>query len=143
MSIEVGGNWGLNRVWRGIDERWHADCVGAKKKQGPTVMCLGMIGWQWKGPFYVWSSETEKEKEEAIREISRLNSEAAIEEARLNTHWKASEDWRTLREVELENARKQRQLEKNHGCAKKKNTTDLAGEKIQNSKDKTRRGQGN
>lgn len=99
-----------------------------------------MIGW--KGPFYVWSSETEEEKEEAIREISRLNSEAAIEEARLNAHWKASEDWRTLREVELENARKQRQLEKNHGCAKKKIPQTWRGKKFKIQKIKRGEGRG-
>ena len=115
MSIEVGGNWGLNRVWRDKSEKWHKDCVGAKKKQGPTVMCWGMIGWQWKGPFYIWTTETEEEKEEAIREITRLNSEAGIEEARLNNEWKASDEWRKLREVELENARKQCQVERGGG----------------------------
>ena len=121
MSIEVGGNWGRNCVWRDKNERWHEDCIGAKKKQGPTVMCWGMIGWQWKGPFYVWSAETDEEREEATREIAKLNLEAAIEEARLNAEWKASEQWRELKEVlvELENARKQRQAERNGGAKKK------------------------
>ena len=64
MSIEVGGNWGLHHVWRDKSERWHSDCIGAKRKQGPTVMCWGMIGWQWKGPFYIWSAETEEERED-------------------------------------------------------------------------------
>ena len=56
---------------------------------------------------------------EAIREIAKLNSEAAIEGARLNAEWRASEEWRTLKEIELENARKQRQAEKNGGLKKK------------------------
>ena len=43
-----------------------------------------MIGWQWKGPFYVWSAETDEQREEAIQEIKKLNTEGAIEEARLN-----------------------------------------------------------
>ena len=67
----------------------------------------------------MWSAETEEERIEAIREISRLNSEAAIEETRLNTEWKSSEEWKELREVELENAQKQRQLERNGGTKKK------------------------
>ena len=39
MSIEVGGTFGKSFVWRDKTERWHQDCVGAMKKQGPTVMC--------------------------------------------------------------------------------------------------------
>ena len=61
MSIEVGGTMGTTYVWRDKTECWHHDCVGAKKKQGPTVMCWGMIGYGWKGPFHVWETETEDE----------------------------------------------------------------------------------
>jgi len=43
MSIEVGGLFGLNLVWRDKTERWYSDCVGAMKKQGVSVMCWGMI----------------------------------------------------------------------------------------------------
>ena len=45
MSIEIGGLMGVYIVWREADEKWHDDCVGAKKKQGTTVMCWGMIGY--------------------------------------------------------------------------------------------------
>ena len=88
-----------------------------------------MIGWQWKGPFYVWSAETDEEREEAIQEIKKLNAEGAIEEARLNAEWEATEDWRELRELELENARKQRQVERNGGV-KKKNPQTWRGKKF-------------
>ena len=44
MSIEVGGLFGLNLVWRDKTEKWHKDCVGCMKKQGESVMCWGMIG---------------------------------------------------------------------------------------------------
>ena len=43
MSIEVGGTMGTTYVWRDNAERWHHDCVGAKKKQGPTVMFLFFV----------------------------------------------------------------------------------------------------
>jgi len=46
-------------------EKWHDDCVGAKKKQGEAVMCWGMVMWGWKGPFFVWVAETPEEREHA------------------------------------------------------------------------------
>ena len=73
MSIEIGGTYGVNLIWREKDEKWHSDCIGQKKKKCPTVMCWGMIGFGWKGPFYVWDTETEEEKQVAIREIDELN----------------------------------------------------------------------
>ena len=74
MSIEVGGAFGKPFVWRDKTEKWHSDCVGAMKKHGPTVMCWGMIGYGWKGPFYVWEVETDEEKMEAEAEIARINA---------------------------------------------------------------------
>lgn len=100
-----------------------------------------MIGWQWKGPFYVWCPETDEEREEAIREIAKLDTEAAIEEARLNTVWKASEEWRELRELKLENARKQHQAERNGG-AKKKTAQTWQGKKFKIQKIKRGEGRG-
>ena len=66
---------GTTYVWRDKTERWHHDCVGAKKKQGPAVMCWGMIGYGWKGPFHVSETETEEERKEAEIEIARINAE--------------------------------------------------------------------
>jgi hypothetical protein len=43
MAIEVGGIIGVCLVWREQGEQWHDDCVGAKKKQGPSAMCWGFI----------------------------------------------------------------------------------------------------
>lgn len=80
MSIEVGSTYGVNLVWREKGEKWHTDCIGQKKKRGLTVMCWGMIGYGWKGPFHIWMTETEEEKEQAIKEIDRLNKEM-VEEA--------------------------------------------------------------
>ena len=128
MSIEVGGNWGLNRVWRDRTERWHKDCVGAKHKQGPTVLCWGMIGWGWKGPFHVWIAETDEERSEAQQEIARLNMEAQEEEDRLNAIWKASSEWQELKVRKLSAARQQRLAEKN-GAAKQKIPQSWRGKK--------------
>lgn len=141
MSIEVGGNWGLNSVWRDKTERWNKDCVGAKKKQGPTVMCWGMIGWGWKGPFHVWIAETDEERDEAIHEIVRLNSEAQEEEDRLNSEWRASDDWGKLKAEELAAARKQRAAEKG-GAPKAKVAQTWRGKKFRIQKIKRGYGRG-
>ncbi|RPB02247.1 hypothetical protein L873DRAFT_1673763, partial [Choiromyces venosus 120613-1] len=53
MSNEISAVFGLNHVWRETGEKWHNDCLGAKKKQGETVMYWGMVMWGWKGPFFV------------------------------------------------------------------------------------------
>jgi hypothetical protein len=53
LAIEVGGTFGVSLVWRDQSEQWQADCVGAKKKQGPSVMCWGFIMWNYKGLFYI------------------------------------------------------------------------------------------
>ena len=74
MSIEVGGTYGVNLIWREKGEKWHTDCIGQKKKKCATVMCWGMIGYGWKGPFYVWDIETEEEKKKAMQEINELNT---------------------------------------------------------------------
>lgn len=62
MSVGVGDfHCGLLK-WRENDEKWEKTCMGAKKKQGWSVMCWGMIMWRNKVPFHVWSVETEVEK---------------------------------------------------------------------------------
>ncbi|RPA90588.1 hypothetical protein L873DRAFT_402325 [Choiromyces venosus 120613-1] len=45
MSIEIGAVFGLHHVWRETGEKWHNDCVRAKKKQGEAVICWGMVMW--------------------------------------------------------------------------------------------------
>lgn len=49
--------------------------MGIKKKQGQSVIYWEMIMWGRKGPFYVWSIETEEEKKFAEKEIAWLNAE--------------------------------------------------------------------
>ena len=109
MSIEVGGTFGVSFVWRQKDERWQDDCVGAKKKQGPTVMCWGMIGWGWKGPFHIWDSESKEEREKAKIQIASLNQAAQAKEDQLNRTWQTSPEWKELRQQELQAARELRQ----------------------------------
>jgi len=118
MSIEVGGTFGISLVWRDKTEPWHKDCVGATKKQGSSVMCWGMIGYGWKGPFYVWDPETEEEKEQAEEEITCLNTEMEAEAAKANHIWRNSPEWAQIRLQELTAARVQRAAEKN-GAPKK------------------------
>ena len=129
MSIEVGGTMGTTYVWRDKTERWHHDCVGAKKKQGPTVMCCGMIGYGWKGPFHVWDTETEEERKEAEIEIARINAEMSEEAEQANAEWRASPEWLALREQELEAACLQRAAEK-AGAPKKKTPQSWRGKKF-------------
>ncbi|RPB00586.1 hypothetical protein L873DRAFT_1897670, partial [Choiromyces venosus 120613-1] len=85
MSIEIGGLYGPCLIWREKSERWADDCIGAKKKQGASIMCVGMISYGWKGPFWVWESETEEEKVTATSKILRYNENCGEEESRLNT----------------------------------------------------------
>ena len=113
MSIEIGGTFGKSFVWRDKTERWHQDCVGTMKKQGPTVMCWGMIGYGWKGPFYVWEVETDEEKKEAEAEIARINAEMVAKADEKNRQWIASPEWAELKERELAAAEAQRRAKKN------------------------------
>jgi hypothetical protein len=47
-SIEIGGKYGISRVWRQKGEQYEEDCRGATKKNRSTVMCWGMIKWGYK-----------------------------------------------------------------------------------------------
>ncbi|RPB00568.1 hypothetical protein L873DRAFT_1897545 [Choiromyces venosus 120613-1] len=104
MSIEIGGLYRPCLIWREKSERWADDCIGAKKKQGASIMCWGMISYGWKGPFWVWESETEEEKVTATSKILRYNENCGEEESRLNTAWRASEEWKESPREELANA---------------------------------------
>ncbi|KAF8241243.1 hypothetical protein K440DRAFT_574087, partial [Wilcoxina mikolae CBS 423.85] len=101
MSIEVGGIHGVCIVWRTKDERWEDDCVGAMKKQGPAAMCWGMIGWNYKGPFYVWDPETKEEREHAHNEITQLNKERKLEAILKYEEWKNSIEFKQLKARKL------------------------------------------
>ena len=141
MSIEVGGFFGVNLVWRDKTEQWHDDCVGARKKQGATVMCWGMVGWGWKGPFYVWEPETKEEREEAEEKIKEINKENMEKEVELNAEWKASQEWQDLRVKELAAAAKQRAAEKQR-AAKAQVPQTWRGKKFKISKIKRGDGKG-
>ena len=83
------------------------------KKQRPTVMCRGMIGYGWKGPFYVWEVETDEEKKEAEAEITRINTEMVAKADEKNRQWAAPPEWAELKERELAAAKAQRRAEEN------------------------------
>ncbi|RPA91797.1 hypothetical protein L873DRAFT_1636526, partial [Choiromyces venosus 120613-1] len=101
MSIEIGGFYGPCFVWREKSEKWEDDYVRAKKKQRASIMCRGMISYDWKGPFWVWESETEEEKARATKDIINYNDNYGEEESCLNTAWWASEEWKELQIREL------------------------------------------
>ncbi|KAA8913099.1 hypothetical protein FN846DRAFT_886784 [Sphaerosporella brunnea] len=105
MSIEIGGTYGVSRVWREKGEQYEEDCRGATKKNRATVMVWGFIKWGCKGPFYIWSPETEAEQVEAREQIAKINQQIEEEENRLNAEWKKSREWAELREKELRIAR--------------------------------------
>ncbi|RPA92102.1 hypothetical protein L873DRAFT_1711571, partial [Choiromyces venosus 120613-1] len=83
MSMEVGTCFGVNLVWREKGEHWHEDCVGTKKN-GITMMCWGMISWNWKGPFHIWAKEMKEEKAEAKKGVEEWNERAERKEDQLN-----------------------------------------------------------
>jgi len=128
MSIEIGGLYGPCLIWREKSERWADDCIGARKKQGASIMCWGMISYGWKGPFWVWESESEEEKVTAAGKILSYNENYGEEESRLNTAWRASEEWKELRREELANAREARLLASLTGV-KTKTTQSWRGKK--------------
>ena len=129
----------MNRIWRDKTEKWHDDCVGARKKQCATVMCWRMVGWGWKGPFYVWEAETKEERQEAEEIIRELNEASAMKEEELNQEWRSSPEWSDLRVVELAAAAKQRAAEK-RGAAKTRIPQTWRGKKFKI--DKLKRGDG-
>ena len=73
MSIEVGGTYAVNLIWREKGEKCHTDYISKKKKKCASVMCWRIIGNEQKGLFYMWDIETEEEKKKAISEINELN----------------------------------------------------------------------
>jgi hypothetical protein len=142
MAIEVGGTFGVCLVWRDQSEKWEDDCVGAEKKQGPSVMCWGFIMWNYKGPFYVWDPETKEEREAAAIEIPKLNAEYEAEEKRRNEESKASQEWRELRERELKEAKQIRAAALAKGKKPPKTTQSWRGKKHKIAKIKRGKGGG-
>ncbi|RPA93462.1 hypothetical protein L873DRAFT_1830783 [Choiromyces venosus 120613-1] len=112
MSIEIGGLYGPCFVWREKSKWWEDDCIRAKKKQGASIMCWGMISYGWKGPFWVWESKTEEEKLRATSKILSYNKNCGEEESCLNTAWRLSEEWQELWRKELANACKKYKIKK-------------------------------
>ena len=110
MSIEIRGVYGPCFIGRDKSERWADDCIGAKKKQGVSIMCWGIIVYGLKGPFWVWESETDEEKETATSKIMTYNENCREEKTRLNEAWWASDVWQELRRRKLSDPHKARIL---------------------------------
>ena len=62
------------------------------------------------GPFYTWSTETDEEQEEALRQITILNGEIDVREKALNAAWKSTAERGELWEQELQAGREMKQL---------------------------------
>jgi len=105
MSMTIGDTYGPSYIWRSKDEKWDDDCVGTTKKGGgSSVMCWGMIGWDYKGPFYVWEEESQQEKKEAAEQMDLINEIIVQEQEQATAEWKASEEYAYLKEQELQEA---------------------------------------
>ena len=141
MSIEIGGMFGMNVVWRDKTEQWDDDCVGCMKKKGDTLMCWGMIGFSWKGPFYIQIPETAEEKEDAAQIIAQRESTRKADEDRLNEEWKSSAEWDRLRKTELAVYSAQRYAEKYDNAPKQQIPQSHRGKKFK--LEKFKRGDGN
>ena len=131
MSIEVGDIYDVSLVWRANDEEWEDNCIGAKKEQGPAVMCWGVISWGIKGPFHVWDSESNTEKEQAAATIQKMNAAAKDEKYQLNKEWKASATYAELEKRELSAAARVRQDAKRLNIKAARTTHTWRGKKFQ------------
>jgi len=69
-------------------------------------MCWCIIGWNYKGPFYVWKEESREEKKEAEYEINLINSIMVEEQEQETAEWKSSEEYQLLKQAELLEAAK-------------------------------------
>lgn len=98
MSIEIGQIFEECLVWREESKRWAQDCVGAKKKQGSTIMCWVMIGYNYKRPFHVWVPESKAQQEASEAKIKQLNTVIEAQEKKLNDNWVGSPNWKALKE---------------------------------------------
>ena len=82
------------------------------------------------GPFYIWSTETDEEREEALRQIAILNGEIDVREKALNAAWKTTAEWRELREHELQAGREMKAAAKLAGTLPGKATHSYKGKKF-------------
>lgn len=62
------------RVWRTSGERFVRSCIRERWKGASEFMFWGCFSYDKKGPCYSWGPETKKEKEEAEKKISELNT---------------------------------------------------------------------
>jgi hypothetical protein len=92
-------------------------------------MCWGMIEYGWKDPFHVWDPETPEERASAEIEMEKYNTEIMTKCERLNSEWRAATEWPLLHTQELNDARIQREAERN-GELHRKITQSWCGKKF-------------
>ena len=66
---EIGGLYGAS-LFGGISRS-----SGRRiEETGQKVMCWGMIGWNYQGPFHIWEKGRKEEKADAAAKIAALNA---------------------------------------------------------------------
>ncbi|KAK7190291.1 hypothetical protein PSPO01_04012 [Paraphaeosphaeria sporulosa] len=63
------------RVWRKVDKAFVRSCIRERWKGYSEFMFWGCFSYDEKGPCHCWLLETKAKKEEATKEIERLNQE--------------------------------------------------------------------
>lgn len=79
-AVKLGEARSKKRVIRLASEKWHPDCISRSFKKYSEFMWWGCIGWDYKGPGYVYRNASERDlkaEENAIEEISRKRMEEA------------------------------------------------------------------
>jgi hypothetical protein len=73
-SIVLGHRRGAVRVWRTPEEQFDPTVVRPRWNGASEFMFWGCFSYDKKGPCYIWKVETQKEKEEAKRELAVVNA---------------------------------------------------------------------
>jgi len=74
-SVVIGFRRGGYKVWRTPQERFTKSCVRPRWKGYSEFMFWGCFSYDKKGPCHIWKPETKQEKEQAKKEIEKLNAE--------------------------------------------------------------------
>ncbi len=77
-SVLLCQRQGGYRIWRLPSEQFEKTCVRPRYKGYSEFLFWGCFSWDKKGPCYIWSSETKKEKEKSETEILEINKELEL-----------------------------------------------------------------
>lgn len=92
--------------------------VWGQKKQCSTVICQGMIGYNYKRLCHVWVPESKEQHEASEAKTKQLNTAIETQENELNESWNRCPEWMVLKEQEL-TATKTQQAKKKASASKK------------------------